>query len=96
MSLTSGSFYRFLYRRIYQCVSGLIDTKLRNSALTHPSRFYTLAVMPRSVIEELRNEIKALLQESDGKFTNFVLQSMKKVDSFIKETMRVYPFANRK
>ena len=52
--------------------------------------------MPKEVIEELRNEIRTALRGSGGEFTNPALQSMKKLDSFIKETMRVYPFANRK
>jgi hypothetical protein len=52
--------------------------------------------MPKDVIEELRNEVRTVLQQSGGEFTNSALQSMKKVDSFIKETMRVYPFASRK
>jgi hypothetical protein len=52
--------------------------------------------MPKDVIQELRNEVQAVLNENGGKLTHTALQSMKKLDSFMKETMRYYPFASCK
>jgi cytochrome P450 len=40
---------------------------------------------------ELRDEIRTVLAEHDGVFTSAALQAMKKVDSFLKETMRLHP-----
>ncbi|KAF3765318.1 hypothetical protein M406DRAFT_88222 [Cryphonectria parasitica EP155] len=67
---------------------------IHTSTVVSTNVFYTLAVMPNEVILELRDEIRSVLGENNGNFTSSALQSMKKVDSFIKETMRYYPFAN--
>ncbi len=40
---------------------------------------------------ELRDEIVQALSENDGVFTGRALQSMKKLDSFLKETLRTNP-----
>jgi hypothetical protein len=40
---------------------------------------------------ELRDEIRTVLAEHDGVFTSSALQAMKKLDSFLKETMRLNP-----
>jgi hypothetical protein len=40
---------------------------------------------------ELREEIKTVLAQNDGIFTSKALQAMTKLDSFLKETLRVYP-----
>lgn len=60
-----------------------------NSTLTISS-FYNLAAYPQ-YIPELREEIRTVLAEHNGVFTSAALQAMKKVDSFIKETMRLHP-----
>ncbi len=52
--------------------------------------FYNLAAYPQ-YIPELRQEIRTVLAEHNGVFTSAALQAMKKVDSFIKETMRLHP-----
>lgn len=52
--------------------------------------FYSIAAHPE-YIPELREEIRTVLADSNGVFTSPALQSMKKMDSFIKETMRLYP-----
>lgn len=53
-------------------------------------RFYNLAAYPH-YIPELRDEIRRVLDEHGGVFTTSGLQAMKKLDSFIKETMRLNP-----
>jgi len=55
-----------------------------------PVRFYNLAAYPE-YIPELRDEIRSILSETGGVFTSPALQGMKKLDSFLKETMRFDP-----
>jgi hypothetical protein len=52
--------------------------------------FYTLAAK-RDLIPVLQEDIEQALAESDGVFTNLAMQNMKKLDSFMKETLRFYP-----
>ena len=40
---------------------------------------------------ELRDEVREALLQSEGAFTSNALQGMKKMDSFLKETLRVHP-----
>lgn len=40
---------------------------------------------------ELREEARTALAQNDGVFTSNALQSMKKMDSFLKETLRLHP-----
>ncbi|KAJ0119705.1 cytochrome P450 monooxygenase [Diaporthe amygdali] len=54
------------------------------------STFYTLAVMPEAQIE-LREEIRSVLAETGGEYINTSVQNMKKLDSFIRESVRYYP-----
>lgn len=54
------------------------------------SSFYNLAAYPQ-YIPELRDEIRTVLAEHNGVFTSSALQAMKKLDSFLKETMRLDP-----
>lgn len=53
-------------------------------------RFYDVAALPGS-ITELREEIQDSLALNRGVFSSNALQSMKKLDSFLKETLRLYP-----
>lgn len=45
------------------------------------------------IVPELQDDIRQALAESDGDFSSSALQNMKKLDSFLKETMRYYPLA---
>lgn len=58
--------------------------------LLHRIRFYDLAALP-DLQTELREEVREALSHSDGQLTSNALQSMKKMDSFLKETLRVHP-----
>ena len=42
------------------------------------------------IVPELRAEIRAVLAENNNVFTSTALQGMKKLDSFLKETLRLY------
>lgn len=63
---------------------------IHTTTLTTTNVFYNLAAYPQ-YIPELRDEIRTVLAEHNGIFTSSALQSMKKLDSFLKETMRVDP-----
>ncbi|KFA79974.1 hypothetical protein S40288_10198 [Stachybotrys chartarum IBT 40288] len=52
--------------------------------------FYNLAAMPE-IVPILREEIHDVLKEHDGVVSTKSLQVMKKLDSFLKETSRLYP-----
>lgn len=51
---------------------------------------YTLATMPEFV-SELRDEIRDVLAAHDGCYSSKALYSMKKLDSFLKESLRFHP-----
>ncbi|KAK2038518.1 cytochrome P450 [Colletotrichum somersetense] len=51
---------------------------------------YWLAAKPE-LIPMLRDDVQQALLESGGKFTSSALQNMKKLDSFLKEVMRLNP-----
>ncbi|KAK4153783.1 hypothetical protein C8A00DRAFT_15017 [Chaetomidium leptoderma] len=63
---------------------------IHTTTLTSTNVFYNLAAYPQHM-PELRDEIRTVLAEHDGVFTSSALQAMKKLDSFLKETMRLYP-----
>ncbi|KAJ9132428.1 Cytochrome P450 [Pleurostoma richardsiae] len=69
---------------------GLSFAAIHTTTLTATNAFYNIAAM-EDLVPELREEIKQALAESDGVFTSRALQSMKKLDSFLKETMRMNP-----
>lgn len=43
------------------------------------------------LVPELRDEIRTVLAENSGVFTSLAMQNMKKLDSFLKETLRSHP-----
>lgn len=51
---------------------------------------YTLAAMPE-VQAEIREEVRTILAEGGGEYKLASVQNMKKLDSFIRESMRCYP-----
>ncbi|KAL2267986.1 hypothetical protein VTJ83DRAFT_2832 [Remersonia thermophila] len=63
---------------------------IHTTTTTATNVFYSLAAYPQYTAE-IRAEIRTILAEHNGVFTTAALQSMKKLDSFIKETMRAYP-----
>ncbi|KAL6859810.1 hypothetical protein ACO1O0_003834 [Amphichorda felina] len=69
---------------------GLSFAAIHTTTLTATNAFYDMAALP-DFITELREEIKEALAENGGVFSSNALQSMKKLDSFLKETLRLYP-----
>ncbi|KAM5349587.1 hypothetical protein ACJ41O_006092 [Fusarium nematophilum] len=65
---------------------------IHTTTLTTTNALYTLAAMPR-LVPELQHDVRQAVAESGGEFTSSALQNMKKLDSFLKETMRCYPLA---
>lgn len=70
---------------------GISFAAIHTTTLTATNAFYNLAAMPE-VAAELRREVLAVLEANGGQLTCKALQDMKKLDSFMKETMRCYPF----
>ncbi|KAK4247459.1 cytochrome P450 [Corynascus novoguineensis] len=69
---------------------GISFAAIHTTSVTATNVFYNLAAYPH-YLPELRDEVRTVLAEHDGVFTSAALQAMKKVDSFVKETMRLYP-----
>ncbi|CAG2014307.1 unnamed protein product [Fusarium graminearum] len=69
---------------------GLTFAAVHTTTLTATNAFYDLAAMPDLQVE-LRDEVREALLQSEGVFTSNALQGMKKMDSFLKETLRVHP-----
>lgn len=53
-------------------------------------RFYNLAVHPE-LVSELREEARTVLAQHNNQFTSAAMQNLKKLDSVLKESMRVDP-----
>ncbi|CAK7236566.1 hypothetical protein SBRCBS47491_009680 [Sporothrix bragantina] len=69
---------------------GLSFAAIHTTTLAATNAFYNLAAM-QEYIPILREEAAQALAENDGVLTARALQSMKKMDSFLKETMRMAP-----
>jgi cytochrome P450 len=69
---------------------GISFAAIHTTTLTATNAFYNLAAMPE-LVSELRNEAMTVLAETGGVFTSVALQNMKKLDSFLKETLRYHP-----
>jgi cytochrome P450 len=63
---------------------------IHTTTLTATNVFYNMAAYPQYV-PELREEVRTVLADHGGLYTTSALQSMKKLDSFIKESMRFDP-----
>ncbi|KAK4141456.1 uncharacterized protein C8A04DRAFT_39069 [Dichotomopilus funicola] len=85
-----GKFRQLTTERLARTQLGLSFAAIHTTTLTATNVFYSIAAHPE-YIPELREEIRTVLADSNGVFTSPALQSMKKMDSFIKETMRLYP-----
>ncbi|KAK1573014.1 cytochrome P450 [Colletotrichum navitas] len=63
---------------------------IHTTTLTTTNAVYWLAAKPE-LIPILRDDVQQALLQSGGEFTSGALQNMKKVDSFLKEVMRLSP-----
>ncbi|KAK4096391.1 cytochrome P450 [Parathielavia hyrcaniae] len=69
---------------------GITFVAVRTTSALLTNVFHNLAAYPQYV-PELRDEIRAALAEHNGVFNNPAMHTMKKLDSFFKETSRLYP-----
>lgn len=69
---------------------GLTFVAFHTTGITATNIFYDLASRP-DCIEPLREEIKQVLQDFKGVLNNSALQRLKKMDSFMKESLRLHP-----
>ncbi|KAL4866720.1 cytochrome P450 [Aspergillus spectabilis] len=70
----------------------LFAVAFHTTALTATNVFYDIASRPEYV-KPLREEIHQSLQEHDGLLTSAALHRLKKVDSFMKESLRFNPLS---
>ncbi|KAK4032898.1 hypothetical protein C8A01DRAFT_40658 [Parachaetomium inaequale] len=83
-------FKQYTTEELARMQLGISFAAIHTTTLTTTNVFYNLAAYPQ-YIPELRDEIRTVLAEHNGVFTSSALQAMKKVDSFLKETMRLHP-----
>ncbi|KAH7371360.1 ent-kaurene oxidase [Pyrenochaeta sp. MPI-SDFR-AT-0127] len=69
---------------------GLIFGAIHTTSMTATNVLFTLAVMPGDS-DLLREEMRHVLAANDNKFTNKAMQQMEKLDSYMKEVMRLFP-----
>ncbi|KAI1389674.1 cytochrome P450 [Hypoxylon trugodes] len=69
---------------------GISFAAIHTTTLTTTNAFYNLAAMPE-LAQDLREEIRSVLAEHNNVFTSSSMQAMKKLDSFMKETLRFHP-----
>ncbi|WYZ35209.1 hypothetical protein EsH8_I_001485 [Colletotrichum jinshuiense] len=68
---------------------GISFAAIHTTTVTTTNALYTLAAMPE-LVPILREDVQLALADSNGVFTSSAMQNMKKLDSFLKETMRYY------
>ncbi|KAI3390374.1 hypothetical protein diail_9883, partial [Diaporthe ilicicola] len=68
---------------------GLTFAAIHTTSLTATNAFYTIAAMP-DIIPELLEDIREVLKEY-GTFTTQALQKIKKLDSSLRDVMRMNP-----
>lgn len=68
----------------------LIFAAIHTTTMTTTNILYTLAVTPE-YIQPLREEMRTVIAQNDGQITSRALQQMEKLDSYMKEVLRVYP-----
>ncbi|GME45485.1 Cytochrome P450 [Neofusicoccum parvum] len=69
---------------------GVVFAAVHTTTLSATNALYSLAALP-DFLPELRSEITDALARHDGAMTFAALQDMKKLDSFLKESMRLHP-----
>lgn len=68
---------------------------IHTTSMSATNALLTLAVTPE-YIEPLREEIRTVLENNGGSLTPLALQQLVKLDSYMKEVGRWYPFSIRK
>ncbi|KAH3945336.1 hypothetical protein HBH53_144480 [Parastagonospora nodorum] len=75
---------------IAKCQLGLILAASHTTTMTTTNILYTLVSTPEYV-EPLREEIRNAMHRNGGSITTRALQEMVKLDSYMKEVLRLYP-----
>jgi len=88
-----GKFHEYTTEELARMQLALSFAAIHTTSVTATNAFYNLAAYPQYA-SELRDEIRSVLAEHNGVFSSPALQAMKKLDSFIKETMRLYPIGS--
>ncbi|TKW52980.1 Ent-kaurene oxidase [Colletotrichum tanaceti] len=71
---------------------GISLAAIHTTSMTTTNAIYWLVAKPE-LIPMLRDDVQQALLESGGEFTSGALQNMKKLDSFLKEVMRLSPLS---
>ncbi|KAF4537208.1 Cytochrome P450 [Lasiodiplodia theobromae] len=81
--------------KVVRAYMGFVFAAIHSTTVVATNVLFNLAAMPEFTAE-LREEIASVLARHDGVMTFQALQEMLKLDSFMKETFRLYPlqFAN--
>ncbi|OJD34129.1 ent-kaurene oxidase [Diplodia corticola] len=81
--------------KVVRAYLGFVFAAVHSTTVVVVNVLFNLAAMP-DFTTELREEITTVLARHDGVMTFQALQEMTKLDSFMKETLRLYPlqFAN--
>ncbi|KAK0609184.1 Cytochrome P450 monooxygenase atmQ [Lasiodiplodia hormozganensis] len=81
--------------KVVRAYLGFVFAAIHSTTVVATNILFNLAAMPEFTAE-LREEIASVLARHDGVMTFQALQEMLKLDSFMKETFRLYPlqFAN--
>lgn len=69
---------------------GLIFAAIHTTSMTATNVLYSLAATPEYIVP-LREEILAVMADNDGVLTSRALQQLEKLDSYMKEVMRMFP-----
>lgn len=77
-------------KRLAKIQLGISFAAIHTTTLTTTNAYYNLAAMPE-LVPELREEVRTVLAAHNNIFTSVALQEMKKLDSFLKETLRFHP-----
>ncbi|KZL63086.1 cytochrome p450 [Colletotrichum incanum] len=79
-------------RELAMAQLGISFAAIHTTTMTTTNAMYWLAAKPE-LIPMLRDDVQQALLESGGDFTSGALQNMKKLDSFLKEVMRLSPLS---
>ncbi|GKT46576.1 cytochrome P450 monooxygenase ATR2 [Colletotrichum spaethianum] len=79
-------------RHLAMAQLGISFAAIHTTTMTTTNAMYWLAAKP-DLIPMLRDDVQQALLGSGGEFTSAALQNMKKLDSFLKEVMRVSPLS---
>ncbi|KAL2023330.1 hypothetical protein VTK56DRAFT_3068 [Thermocarpiscus australiensis] len=90
---SQGKFKNYSTEELARLQLGISFAAIHTTTLTTTNVFYNIAAYPEYT-QDLRDEVRQCLAENGGIYTSAALQAMKKLDSYLKETMRVHPLGS--